>query len=129
LSRSLRDCCISQRQSAKGIRLEQLQKDLVGEKKLLKKVLWPVLKSFDGIILEYELVSTTGVRIFIDVFYEPLGIAFESEGYCYCLQWGPKASRRVLLKLVEKKMIRPYELDKEGNHAYVLDEKAHQYML
>jgi hypothetical protein len=207
----------SQRQSAKGVRLEQLQKDLIGEKKLLKEVLWPVLKSFEGIILEHELISTTGVRIYIDACYEPLGIAFESEGYvahaesitrdrfnfermrirtiliygykyvpyswdeldkrseacrrfmyellgrfttstgfvlealtvserevlryalrlnrllrlkdaCYCLQWGPRASRRVLLKLVEKKMIRPLEPDKQRNHAYVLEQKAHQYM-
>jgi hypothetical protein len=71
----------AQRHSAKGQRLEQLKKDLTGEKKLLKEVLWPVLNSFDGLIMEHELVSTTGVKIFIDVFYEPLGIAFESEGY------------------------------------------------
>jgi hypothetical protein len=71
----------SQCKSASGLRLEQLQKDLTGEKKLLKEVLWPVLKSFDGLIMESEMVSTTGVRIFIDVLYQPLGFAFESEGF------------------------------------------------
>lgn len=70
-----------QRNSAKGVRLELLEKDLVGTKKLLKEVVWPVLKSFEGIILEHEIVSTTGVRIYIDVFYEPVEIAFESEGF------------------------------------------------
>ncbi|QGQ98591.1 hypothetical protein EHS13_28775 [Paenibacillus psychroresistens] len=58
-----------------------LNKDLTGTKKLLEVVLWPVLKSFDGLTLEYEVVSTTGVRIFIDVFYLPLEFAFESEGF------------------------------------------------
>jgi hypothetical protein len=71
----------AQRKSASGLRLEQLQKDLTGEKKLLKEVLWPVLKSFDGLIMESEMVSTTGVRIFIDVLFQPLGFAFESEGF------------------------------------------------
>jgi hypothetical protein len=70
-----------QRRSASGQRLEQLHKDLTGEKKLMKEVLWPVLKSFDGLSMEHELVSTTGVKIYLDVFYEQLGIAFESEGF------------------------------------------------
>ena len=70
-----------QRRSAGGLRLEQLQKDLTGEKKLLKAVLLPVLKSFEGLILEHEIVSTTGVKIFIDAFYEPLSCAFEGEGF------------------------------------------------
>jgi hypothetical protein len=70
-----------QRRSASGVRLEHLQKDLTGEKKLLNEVLWPVLKSFDGLIMEHEIVSMSGVRIYIDVFYEPLKLAFESEGY------------------------------------------------
>ncbi|MEX2416591.1 MAG: hypothetical protein WD424_10635 [Paenibacillaceae bacterium] len=208
----------AQRLSAKDARLEQLQKNLVGEKKLLEVVVWPVLKSFDGIILEHEIVSTTGVKIYIDVFYEPLELGLESEGFvvhaegitrdrftfermrirtmlmygykyvpftwdelekrpeacrrfmyellgrfssssgkaleeltvserevlryalrlnrplllkdaCYCLQWGPRASRRVLIKLLENKMIRPLVPNKERCHAYVLEEKVHQYML
>ncbi|MEX2460694.1 MAG: hypothetical protein WD469_05250 [Paenibacillaceae bacterium] len=70
-----------QRKSASGLRLEQLQKDLTGEKKLIKEVLYPVLQSFDGLVMESELISSTGVKIFIDVLYEPLGFAFESEGF------------------------------------------------
>jgi hypothetical protein len=71
----------AQCRSASGVRLEQLQKDLTGEKKLLKEVLWPVLKSFEGLTMESEMVSTTGVKIYIDVLYQPLGLAFESEGF------------------------------------------------
>ncbi len=176
------------------------------------------MKSFDGIILEYELICTTGVKICIDVFYKPLELALESEGFvvhaenitrdrfnfermrirtiliygykyvpftwdeldkrpeacrrfmyellgrfsssagpaldeltvterevlrfalrlnrplrlkdaCYCLQWGPRASRRVLMKLHENKMIRPLVPDKQRCHAYVLEDKVHEYML
>jgi hypothetical protein len=43
---------------------------------------------------------------------------------CYCLQLGPKASRRVLLCLVKKKIIIPIHLDKQRIHAYVLEEHA-----
>lgn len=70
-----------QRRSACGLRLEQLQKELIGEKKLLKEVLWPVLQSFEDLTMEYEMVSTTGVKMFVDVLYRPLGFAFESEGF------------------------------------------------
>ncbi|MEX1029155.1 MAG: hypothetical protein WDZ91_03805 [Paenibacillaceae bacterium] len=208
----------SQRRSAKGVRQELLQKDLTGEKKLLKEVVWPVLKSFDGIHLEYELVSTTGVRIYIDVFYEPLGFAFESEGFvvhaenitrdrftfermrirtilmygykyvpftwdeldkraeacrrymyellgrfssnsglaieelsvserellryalrlnrplrlkdaCYCLQWGPEASRRVLRSLMTKHLIKPVDSSKQRCHKYALEEKSSYYLI
>lgn len=70
-----------QRRAASGMRLEQLQRDLTGEKKMLSTVIWPVMKSFDGLTLEYEMVSTAGVKIYVDVFYEPLRIAFESEGF------------------------------------------------
>jgi hypothetical protein len=207
-----------QRRSASGQRLEQLQKDLTGEKKLLKEVLWPVLNSFDGLIMEHELVSTTGVKIFIDVFYQPLGIAFESEGYvvhaenitrerfsfermrirtmamygykyipftwdeldkrsdacrrsvyellgrfssttglahkdltvserevlryalrlnyplrlkdaCYCLQLKEEATRHVLRKLMEKKLIKPISKGTHRHYAYGLEEKAKNYML
>jgi hypothetical protein len=31
--------------------------------------------------MESEMVSTTGVKIYIDVLYQPLGLAFESEGF------------------------------------------------
>jgi hypothetical protein len=70
-----------QQRTASGLRLEHLQKELIGEKKLFSEVLWPVLKSFEGFILEYEMVSLSGVRMFIDTFYVPLEIGFESEGF------------------------------------------------
>ncbi len=71
----------SQIRSASGRRLEMLKKDLTGTKKLLKELIYPLLQSFDGIILEYELIGQNGYRIYVDVFYEPLGIVFECEGY------------------------------------------------
>jgi hypothetical protein len=207
-----------QRRSASGQRLEQLQKDMIGEKKLIKEVLWPVLKSFDGLSLEHELMSTTGVKIYVDVFYEQLGIAFESEGFvvhgenitrdrfmfermrirtiamygykyipfswdeldkraeacrrsvyellgrfssvagsalneltvfereviryalrlnrplrlgdaCYCLQMLPDATRRILKKLMEKKLLAPFNKDLQRYHEYRLEEKARHYLL
>ncbi|MBO9598384.1 MAG: hypothetical protein J7559_11285 [Cohnella sp.] len=66
--------------SASGIRQEMLKKHGAGERKLLE-LLWSVFRSFDGFVLEYEIVTSTGVRNFIDVFYLPLRIAFEAEGF------------------------------------------------
>jgi hypothetical protein len=37
-----------QKRNASGLRLEQLNKDLTGEKKLAE-VIWPIFKSFEGI--------------------------------------------------------------------------------
>ncbi|WP_027084947.1 MarR family transcriptional regulator [Cohnella panacarvi] len=66
--------------NASGMRLEMIKKHGVGEKKLLE-LLWSVFRSFDGFVLEYEIVTSTGVRNFIDVYYLPLRIAFEAEGF------------------------------------------------
>jgi hypothetical protein len=52
-----------QRESASGQRLEMLNRDLSGTKKLLEFVVWPVLKSFVGVILEYQIVSSIGVKV------------------------------------------------------------------
>ncbi|MBB6671413.1 hypothetical protein [Cohnella nanjingensis] len=70
-----------QKRSAVGQRLEMLRKDWGGTRKMLESVLLPVFKSFEGFVLEYELVSLSGMRIYVDAFYEPLGVAFEAEGY------------------------------------------------
>lgn len=70
-----------QREGAEGMRLQRLSGDLTGEKKLCKEVIWPVFRSFDGFRLEHEIVSPSGYKMYIDVFYEPLKLAFESEGY------------------------------------------------
>lgn len=68
-------------QSAAGKRLELLQGDLVGVKKMFQTVLWPVFQTFDGFMLEYEVKSLSGVKIYIDAFYIPLQFAFEAEGF------------------------------------------------
>ncbi len=70
----------SQMRQASGMRLEMLKKHGAGEKKLLE-ILFSIFKSFDNFILEYEIVTSTGVRNYIDAFYVPLGIAFEAEGF------------------------------------------------
>lgn len=48
---------------------------------MFETVLWPAFRSFDGFSLEYEIRSTSGVNIYIDAFYHPLQLAFESEGF------------------------------------------------
>jgi len=68
-------------QAAKGRRLERLQGELFGEKKMFREVLWPVFQSFEHFSLEYELKSITGVTIYVDALYHPLRLAFESEGF------------------------------------------------
>ncbi|WP_239615926.1 hypothetical protein [Cohnella mopanensis] len=70
-----------QKRTANGRRLEMLSKNLSGEMQLLKEVLWPVIGSFEGIEMEYEMVSLTGVRIYGDFFYKPIQAIIESEGF------------------------------------------------
>lgn len=69
-----------QRASARGQRKELLEGDLTGTKKLLEH-LWTVLGTFEGIMLEYEFIGANGERNYIDVYYEPLAIGFECEGF------------------------------------------------
>jgi hypothetical protein len=71
----------AQQRSAGVRRLEMLQKDLSGTKKLLGSVLLPIVRTFEGITLEHEMISMSGVKIFGDVYYEPLGVVFEAEGF------------------------------------------------
>ncbi|MBW5446703.1 hypothetical protein GE107_11585 [Cohnella sp. CFH 77786] len=52
--------------TAEGQRLDMLRKDKTGEKKLFCEALRPVLHSLEGIVLKYEVVSNTGVRIYYD---------------------------------------------------------------
>jgi hypothetical protein len=70
-----------QKRQASGIRLEMLNKQAEGERKLLTDVVLPVLRTTKGLILEYEFVTLSGVKAYIDVFYESLEIAFEGEGF------------------------------------------------
>ncbi|WP_027088131.1 hypothetical protein [Cohnella panacarvi] len=69
-----------QRRNATGMRLEMLNKDLTGTKKLLE-MLWPVLGSFEDLILEYEVTSLSGVKIYVDVFHRVWRIVFEADGF------------------------------------------------
>lgn len=70
-----------QKEGASARRLEMLQSDMTGEIRLLREVIWPVFGSFDGFTLEYEMESINKVKIFADVFYEPLRLVFECDGY------------------------------------------------
>lgn len=70
-----------ERMSATGRRLERLNGQLVGERKMFETVLWPTFQSFDGFSLEHEIKSASGVNIYIDAVYHPLQLAFESEGF------------------------------------------------
>ncbi len=53
----------AQQRKAEGRRLEMLKRDLTGTKKWLEAALRPVLKSFEGVALEHEVVSSSGMRI------------------------------------------------------------------
>ncbi|BBI33205.1 hypothetical protein [Cohnella abietis] len=70
-----------QKSSATGARLEQLNKQGEGEKKLCEEIIGPVLKTFKGIVLEKEIVTLSGVKVYIDAYYEPLRFGFEGEGF------------------------------------------------
>lgn len=70
-----------QKRHASGQRLEMLCKDLSSTKEMLRVAVWPVLKSLEGLILEYELVSRSGVKVFVDAVVPEARLALESEGY------------------------------------------------
>ncbi|RJX38205.1 hypothetical protein D3P09_19255 [Paenibacillus pinisoli] len=70
-----------QKSKASARRMEMLERDLTGTVKLLKEVIWPIFRSFDGFELEHEMKSSSGVSMFIDVFYKPYRIAFECDGF------------------------------------------------
>lgn len=70
-----------QRSSAKGSRRERLDKVGAGEKLLLKEIIWPIFKSFDGFHLEYEILGVNGVKLYLDVFNSSLGIVSECDGF------------------------------------------------
>ncbi|MBO9599509.1 MAG: hypothetical protein J7559_17005, partial [Cohnella sp.] len=53
-----------QRREAIGMRAEMLFKELIGTKRLLE-MLWPVIGgSLEEIVLEYEMTSLTGVKLY-----------------------------------------------------------------
>ncbi|MFF2885710.1 hypothetical protein [Paenibacillus sp. NPDC057967] len=79
--KEFRNVVEAQKQGAVGRRLEMLEKEMTGEEKMFKEVLWPVFGSFKGFIMQYELLTFTGVTMYVDAYYEPNRIAFESEGF------------------------------------------------
>jgi hypothetical protein len=70
-----------QKKEASSRRLEMLERDLSGTIKMFREALWPIFQTFEGFILEYELVLPNGVHFFIDVFYAPFRFGFECEGF------------------------------------------------
>lgn len=72
---------IEQKKLAAPRRLEMLERDLSGTKRMFKKALFPVFQTFAGFELEYELTGPGGVKIYIDTMYAPFGFAFEFEGF------------------------------------------------
>lgn len=70
-----------QKRTASSRRLEMLNKKLTGEISLLKNVIYPVIGSFDGLEMEYEMVSLNGMLIFGDFFYKPVESIIECEGF------------------------------------------------
>lgn len=70
-----------QRTSAKGQRLEMLARDLHGTIKLLRTLIMPVFGSLEGFQLEYEFVSPGGYKYYADVYYEPMRLIIECDGY------------------------------------------------
>jgi hypothetical protein len=68
---------------ASGQRLEMLQRDLTGTKKLLEMLLKPVLGTFKGLILEHEMVSLSGTKIYGDTFHPQAADSVRGGQFCY----------------------------------------------
>ncbi|NQX61323.1 hypothetical protein [Paenibacillus qinlingensis] len=66
---------------AQGQRLDMLRRDLTGTKKLLEEVVLPVLGTVEGLELEFEMISLSGVKIYGDVCHPKLRIVFEEESF------------------------------------------------
>ncbi len=71
-------------QDASGVRLERLQRDLTGTKKLCE-ILYRVFGSLDDCVLEFDYLSEAGIKIYADVYHRKLHIVFETHGYV-CMQ-------------------------------------------
>jgi len=70
----------SQLADAKGQRKEMLEEDLAGTK-LMLEVVYPVLGSLEGIVLEHEMVGLSGVKIYGDAFIRRWGVVLEEEHF------------------------------------------------
>ncbi|MFC5469057.1 hypothetical protein ACFPPD_10010 [Cohnella suwonensis] len=71
----------NQMRKASGTRLEQLRKQGEGERKLLVELIWPVRGSFEGIILEKEFFTLSGVKAYIDAYDLNVRFGLEVEGF------------------------------------------------
>lgn len=69
-----------QKRGAAGVRLEMLERDLTGTKKLCE-ILRQVFGGLEELSLEHELVSESGVKIYADVYHRTLRTVFEAHGY------------------------------------------------
>jgi hypothetical protein len=58
-----------------------LQRDLTGTKKLLEGVILPVVGTLEGLVLEYEMTSLSGVKVYGDVFHPKLRTVFEEDSF------------------------------------------------
>lgn len=65
---------------ARGQRREMLERDLSATKKMLE-VAYPVIGSLASVVLEYEMVSLSGVRIFGDAFVPDIATVMEEENF------------------------------------------------
>ncbi|MBO9597499.1 MAG: hypothetical protein J7559_06730 [Cohnella sp.] len=65
---------------ARGQRREMLERDLSATKKMLE-VAYPVIGSLASVVLEYEMVSLSGVRIFGDAFIPGIATVLEEENF------------------------------------------------
>jgi len=65
---------------SRGQRREMLEEDLTGTR-LMLEVLHPVLGTLDGIVLEHEMISLSGVKIYGDAFIERMGVVLEEEHF------------------------------------------------
>lgn len=65
---------------AKGQRKEMLEEDLTGTK-LMLEVVYPVLGSLEGIVLEHEMTGLSGVKIYGDAFIVKWGVVLEEEHF------------------------------------------------
>lgn len=65
---------------ARGQRREMLERDLSATKKMLE-VAHPVIGSLAGVVLEFEMVSLSGVKIFGDAFIRDIVTVMEEENF------------------------------------------------
>lgn len=74
------DLLSKQLAEARGQRKEKIEGDLAGTKKMLE-VIYPVIETLEGIVLEYEMTSLSGIKIYADAFISRLNSVLEEEHF------------------------------------------------